>query len=253
MHEYGADFYSFLSSFAIRSARTVVPIVAGALPIASVADFGCGHGAWLSIWQETGAEIVGLDGPYVDRTRLLIPASAFRPADLAAPLDLGRRFDLVQSLETAEHLPPSAAQQFVRTLVHHADHVLFSAAVPGQGGEHHVNEQKLEFWRALFAAEGYRPVDIIRPAVRGNPAVQRWYRCNTILYVNLAGLSRLSAAAQQYVVGAGQPLAEYWPLSSRIRQRILQVLPQPAVDRLAQLNAALLARHAKLSHLMTAN
>ncbi len=246
MHEYGADFYSFLGSFAARSARTVVPIVADALPVASVADFGCGQGAWLSVWQGTGAEIVGLDGPYVDRARLLIPADAFWPVDLAAPLDLGRRFDLVQSLETAEHLPPSAAQDFVRTLAHHADHVLFSAAVTGQGGEHHVNEQKLEFWRALFAAEGYRPVDIVRPAVRDNPAVQRWYRCNTILYANLAGLGRLSAAAQRCIVEEGQPLVEYWPLSSRIRQRMLRTLPQPAIDRLAQLNATVLARQTRL-------
>lgn len=244
MHEYGSDFYTFLNSFAIRSARIIVPVVAAAVPVASVADFGCGCGAWLSVWRDTGAEIMGMDGPYVDQSRLLIPEAAFHSADLAASLDLGRRFDLVQSLETAEHLPLSSAQGFVQTLVRHADHVLFSAAVPGQGGEHHVNEQKLEFWRSLFSAEGYRPVDLVRPAVRDNPAVQIWYRCNTILYVKSDAIGGLPQPAHRYILEDSQKIPEYWPLARLIMHQATRLLPDRVEDRLVQLNARLAARRA---------
>ena len=242
MYEYGAAFYSFLDSFAVRSAERIVPLVAEALPVSSIADFGCGQGAWLSVWKAAGVAVVGVDGPYVDRRRLLIPAMAFRPSDLTAPLDLGRRFDLVQSLEVAEHLPLGSAETFVDTLTRHADAVLFSAAVPGQGGEHHVNEQPLAFWRARFAARGYRAVDLVRPAVRGEAAVQQWYRCNTVLYVNAAGAARLSPGARAAMVAEDQALRPYWPVVDRIRQSVVRTLPLPVVDRLAALKAALATR-----------
>jgi hypothetical protein len=107
--EYGDGCYAFAASFAIRSAQTAVPIVQAATCARSMADFGCGQGAWLSAWNEAGAEVRGVDGPYVVCEKLLIPQHAFSGTDLAKPIDLGRRFDLVQSLETAEHLPPASS------------------------------------------------------------------------------------------------------------------------------------------------
>jgi SAM-dependent methyltransferase len=237
MHEYGDDFYAFLSSFAVRSARKIVPVVFAATGARSVADFGCGQGAWLSVWKEAGLDVRGVDGPYVNRKRLLIGEEAFTPADLASPIDLGRRFDLVQSLETAEHLPAERAPGFVANLVAHADKVLFSAAVPGQGGEHHVNEQTLEYWRKLFRAHDFVPVDLVRPAVRDDTDVQRWYRCNSILYVRGGAVGTLSAAAQACVLPDDTPLPEYWPLFSRVQQAMVRQLPVAAVDFLSRLNA----------------
>src|SRR6266852_8889948 len=134
MYEYNDDFYRYLASFAARSARVVVPRLLASLPLRSVVDFGCGQGAWLSVWRSAGVSVVGVDGPYVDPSQLLIDATAFHAADLAEPIDLGRRFDLVQSLEVAEHLSASRARRFVDTLTAHGSCVLFSAAVPGQGG-----------------------------------------------------------------------------------------------------------------------
>ena len=245
MHEYDANFYAFLNSFAVRSAKAIVPVVKGALPVSSVADFGCGCGAWLSVWRETGADIIGVDGDYVDRRWLLIPPETFRPADLAYSVDLGRRFDLVQSLEAAEHLPATAAGNFIHTLTRHSDAVLFSAAVPGQGGENHLNEQYPEYWRLLFGMEGYKPFDLVRPAVRGNEAVQRWYRYNTILYLRAERLGNLSPAVRQFLVPDDKPIADNWPLADRLRQAMVRALPRRVVDRLARINAATAARKAK--------
>ena len=237
MHEYGDDFYAFLSSFAVRSAQNIVPLVMAAGPASSIADFGCGQGAWLSVWRAAGLDVQGIDGPYVELTKLLVPEANFTPADLAAPISLHRHFDIVQSLETAEHLPAARAAGFVADLTAHADRVLFSAAVPGQGGEHHINEQPLEYWRALFRAHDFLPVDLVRPQVQGNEAVQVWYRCNTILYVKRQALSRLTPAARGYVVADDARLAEYWPWQARLRQAIIRRLPLEAVDILSRANA----------------
>jgi hypothetical protein len=87
----------------------------------------------------------------------------------------------VQSLEVAEHVPATAAQTFVDCLVAHAPVVLFSAAVPGQGGDNHVNEQPYEYWRSLFADRGYRMYDFLRPQIVGTKAAH-WYRYNTFLF-----------------------------------------------------------------------
>src|SRR5215467_6710413 len=166
VYAYGTDFYRFLASFAVRSAQRIVPTLTAVLPVRSVADFGCGQGAWLSVWAAAGASITGVDGPYIDRRGLLIDPGDFHPADLSAPIDLGRQFDLVQSLEVAEQLPVAKAAKFVDTLTAHGACVLFSAAVPGQGGENHLNEQPLGYWRAIFREHGYCPVDYLRPLIR---------------------------------------------------------------------------------------
>ena len=67
-------------------------------------------------------------------------------------------------------------------LVALAPHVLFSAAVPGQGGNNHINEQWQSYWADRFAAHGYGPRDIVRPAVRDDRSVAYWYRQNAVLY-----------------------------------------------------------------------
>ncbi len=242
MHRYGPDFFHFLSTFAVRSAERIVPVVTTVLPVRSVVDIGCGQGAWLSVWAKTGATIRGLDGSYVDRAGLLIPEAAFQVADLARPIVPGPRFDLAQSLEVAEHLPPARAESFVADLVSLAPFVLFSAAVPGQGGEHHVNERPLEYWRGLFRRHGYVAVDCVRPAVRGDGAVQEWYRCNTLIYADTEHLDALSPEARRHLVPEDQPLANEWPALRRIRQALLRPLPVAIVDVLARYAAGRLAR-----------
>jgi len=244
MYEYGADFYRYLASFAARSARVVVPRLAAVLPVRSVVDFGCGQGAWLSVWRSAGVSVVGVDGPYVDPNQLLIDAAAFHPADLARPIDLGRRFDLVQSLEVAEHLPAPRAEQFIATLTAHGPCVLFSAAVPGQGGENHINEQPLGYWRAIFRRRGFVAIDYLRPQLINDAAVEQSYRYNMMLYVNETHLASLPETALACRVRDGEALDDYRPFSNRLRNAVVRHLPLHAVNRLARLKASFVARGA---------
>jgi SAM-dependent methyltransferase len=246
MYRYQPDFYRYLASFAVRSAERVVPRLTCVLPVSSVVDFGCGQGAWLSVWQQAGAAITGVDGFYVDRRHLLIDPAFFRAADLAEPIDLGRRFDLVQSLEVAEHLPAAKARQFVETLTAHGSCVLFSAAPPGQGGEHHVNEQPPDYWRALFRQKGFAAVDYLRPLIREDAEIEPWYRFNIILYVAEDHLAALPEAVRSRRVGDADALDDYRPLPYRLRHALLRHLPVAAVSRLSRLRASLAARNIDL-------
>src|SRR5687767_12876960 len=109
-HVYNPTYYRYINQGSLQSARVLLPLVTRHFRVRSVADFGAGQGAWLSVWQDLGAtDVIGLDGEYVRREGLLIPPDRFVASDLTKPVRLNRRFDLVQSLEVAEHLPPQAA------------------------------------------------------------------------------------------------------------------------------------------------
>jgi len=164
------------------ASREVVPIVMELTRPRSVVDVGCGTGTWLTIFGEAGVpDVLGVDGDYLDRSLLCIAEDRFVTADLTKPFGLNRRFDLVVSLEVAEHLPEEAADVFVQTLVSLGDTILFSAAVPGQGGQNHLNEQWPAYWQAKFARHGYAFHDVIRKKIWDNERVDAWYRQNTFL------------------------------------------------------------------------
>ena len=193
---YSASFFNNLAKESVSSAKVVVPLVADLLHPASIVDVGCGTGVWLSEYRKLGINtMLGLDGAYVNSATLLIPRDCFRTVDLAKPFYLSERFDLAMSLEVAEHLPASGASSFVKSLCQLAPFVLFSAAVPGQGGEHHINEQWPEYWRELFAKQNFRMFDPFRPVLWHDERVAFWYRQNLYLFIHndvLSANARLS-------------------------------------------------------------
>jgi len=181
---YDASFYSDIIGGSQRSAAVVVPKVLELYRARSVIDVGCGAGTWLKVFADNGvADIWGVDGGVGSGQSLLIPQDRFTLANLAEPFSISRTFDLVVSLEVAEHLPPASADTFVQSLVRLGPVVMFSAAAPFQGGHHHVNEQWPGYWAQLFAGHNYRALDVIRPRVWDERGVSFWYQQNTLLYV----------------------------------------------------------------------
>ena len=199
-NKYGRPFYQGIGPGSEASARRMLPLVVELVRPASAVDVGCGDGSWLSVLRELGvAEVAGIDGPWA-LGDLKIDRSEFVPVDLSAPLHLARRFDLAMSLEVAEHLPASVAPQFVEQLTELAPVVLFSAAVPGQGGTGHINEQWPEYWAGLFGEYGYAMVDVLRRRFWDDPSVEPWYAQNVFFFANaeaLAASTPLAAAAAQ--------------------------------------------------------
>lgn len=243
MAQYDDTFFDYVNAGALRSARQMLPVLLQRVPVRSVLDVGCGQGAWLSIWNELGVPTtVGIDGAYVNRSRLLCAQESFVERDLAQPFDLGRRFELVQSLEVAEHLPASSAPIFIDSLVRHGDMVLFSAAPRGQGGDHHVNEQSYDYWRRHFARHDYVPVDLLRPEVIANRQIEPWYRYNSILYVARSAIGRLPASARTRIVADGRSIADVSPLPYRMRKLLVGMLPVSTMTTLAKLKERSIAR-----------
>jgi len=190
----------------------ILPIVFKHADIKSIVDFGCGTGAWLRCAADTGIpDIQGLDGEWVVTDDLCIAPHQFRRADLTKPVELDRKYDLAICLEVAEHLPASSADTLVDSITQASDLVLFSAAIPLQGGTHHINEQWQDYWAELFSIRGYVPIDCVRPRVWRNEGVEWWYAQNVILYAErecIRGEPRLQAA---YEATRLQPLSIVHP------------------------------------------
>jgi SAM-dependent methyltransferase len=193
---YDAGFYADQVEGSARAAAVVLPIVFRIFTPVRVIDVGCGQGAWLAAAESLGAQdLTGLDGPWVDPAKLRSPNIRFQATDLSASIpDLGKH-DLCISVEVAEHLPPSRADGFVTDLCRASDVVLFSAAVPRQGGTEHVNEERASRWAARFADHGYECFDIVRGAVWDDARVAWWYRQNLFVYVARASVRHAAFAA----------------------------------------------------------
>jgi len=182
---YDEEFFSKLYHSSRSSAVEIVPLLLAITRCRSVVDIGCGTCLWLQVFMQNSVlDVLGVDGSYVDRNALRIPRSAFLARDLSKPLKLGRRFDLCLCLEVAEHLPEGCARGFVTSLTSLAPIVVFSAAIPGQGGIHHINERWQSYWIGLFRRHGFRASDCIRPRIWGNPKVAWWYAQNMLLFLS---------------------------------------------------------------------
>lgn len=167
-----------------KAPSQVLPLVFEILKPKSILDIGCGIGTWLKVAKDHGvSDVLGIDGDYVDKSQLKIDTAEFVEKDLEKPFDLGRKFDLAICLEVAEHLKESSAANFVASLTKHADVILFSAALPGQGGQRHINEQWPDYWSNLFSKSGFSMTDPIRGRIWNNEAVDWWYRQNIFLVI----------------------------------------------------------------------
>ncbi len=184
MKTYSPTFYNNQQEGSLSSAKEIIPIVLSLVQAKSVLDVGCGVGTWLSVFKTLGiTDYLGVDGNWVDKNMLHIPKDRFISSNLELPLYLGRQFDLVISLEVAEHLPQRCAEIFVESLVRHGQVILFAAAIPLQGGRNHVNEQWPDYWVKLFRKRNYVVIDCIRKHIWKNDKVAFFYAQNMFLFV----------------------------------------------------------------------
>ena len=205
---YGAAFYADRRQATRHAADRLLSVVAEHVPFRRVADVGCGTGTWLAAAIDLGAETAfGYEGEWVAGLPLDDARIALTQVDLEQSL-IGEQVDLVISLEVAEHLSPGRADGFVGDLCAMGPAILFSAAIPGQGGVNHVNEQWQSYWAEKFAAQGYRAFDVVRPRLWSDNAIPAWYRQNAILYLHdsLAPGSTLTAVEDRGALDLVHPV-----------------------------------------------
>lgn len=181
---YPDSFYEAHRDGMTRSAKVVLSVLYEIFKPESVIDIGCGRGAWLREAGSLGSKILqGVEGAWIGKEDLLSPEIDLQTEDLENPsIAVSMRYDLCLSLEVAEHLRPSSAETFVELLCRASDVVLFSAAIPFQGGTNHLNERWQSYWAELFRTTGYECYDVIRPKIWTNNAVEWWYRQNILLF-----------------------------------------------------------------------
>jgi hypothetical protein len=219
-----ADFYARIRSGSTRSAAAVAPVVQALVQARSVLDVGGGEGWWASAFAQLGATAVSIDhaplsssAPGITRLEHDLerpigraPLSSSAPGitrlehDLERPIgrELGTP-DLVLCLEVAEHLQPAVGDRLVKDLCSLAPTVLFSAAVPGQGGVGHVNEQWPAYWVGRFAGHGFRCSGALRWRFWCDDRVESWYRQNMLF---------ATSEPDRYPALFDTPLAESWPV-----------------------------------------
>ena len=196
---YTQDYFKLQGKSSLLSAEEIIPIILKMVKPKSVVDVGCGVGAWLSVFQKNGIkDIFGIDGEYVDVKMLLIPENKFLGFDLSRSLQINSIFDLVISLEVAEHIAPQKANTFVESLTRLGPVIIFSAAIPSQSGEGHVNEQWPVYWEGKFKRRGYVQIDCIRNKIWQNDKVDWWYAQNTFVYVRKSRLKNYSKLEKVY-------------------------------------------------------
>lgn len=234
---YDEGFYADQVDGSARAAAVVLPLVFAVAKPERVIDIGCGQGAWLAAAESLGARaLTGLDGAWVDRAKLRSPRIAFHPTDLAQAIPDHGRHDLCISVEVAEHLAPSRAGAFVAELCRAAEVVLFSAAVPWQGGTEHVNEERASRWVARFAEHGYDCFDLLRGAVWDDARVAWWYRQNLFVFV-ARDSARHAAFAVAALPTAPRDLVHPDAFESKVswlereRQRLTLLVAQPTLGQ----------------------
>ncbi|MDJ1177029.1 methyltransferase domain-containing protein [Roseofilum capinflatum] len=209
---YNEDFYVTQQQGSFQSAQVVVPMIMDLIQPTSIIDVGCGVGTWLSVFNQCGIDdYLGVDGAYVDPNMLMIDQDKFQAFEPEQPIDLNREFDLVVSLEVAEHISIDFAEGFIKNLTQLGPVVMFSAAIPYQGGTGHVNEQWPEYWRDYFYQYGYSVFDIIRSKIWNYDTVDYWYRQNIFLYIREDCIDRYPKLQKEVEAKQDFPLAVVHP------------------------------------------
>jgi cyclopropane fatty-acyl-phospholipid synthase-like methyltransferase len=185
--EYDADFFAFVDKTASESAGTIASSIVRDLAPCRAIDVGCGTGALMTALRERGVRVTGLEYSERGLARCRERGLEVHCVDLTrgALPPLQRPYDAVISMEVAEHLPGSVADQFVVTLASLGDSVVFTAATPGQGGTNHVNEQPHAYWIEKFASRGFaldRDTSADWKAAWEVAGVSWWYSRNVMLF-----------------------------------------------------------------------
>jgi SAM-dependent methyltransferase len=204
---------------------------------ASLLDVGCGAGTWLRAAAELGiSDLCGIDGVVLAPERLHVARELIRSLDLSKAFFTGRCFDILLCLEVGEHLPDNSAPILISSLVAHSDKIIFSAACPGQAGQHHINCQWPSYWQHLFNAKGFACDDLVRWQIWDDERIEPWYRQNmfvarrdgnlagreprirSVIHPSLLGTMyhALDSRAFAVVEGGEMPLSWYFKVAPKV-------------------------------------
>ncbi|MFN5134088.1 MAG: class I SAM-dependent methyltransferase [Chitinophagaceae bacterium] len=184
------------------AANEIVPVLISIFKPESVADIGCGTGTFLKVFKSYGVtDVVGIDGSWVNRDLLSqnINVSEFHEFNIEEGFRLSKKYDLCICFEVAEHISTEKSKQLVQELCMTSDIVIFSAAIPLQGGQNHINEQWIEYWQKLFKDMNYILYDGLRQLFWNNNYIDVWYKQNIFCFIKNETKNELISYENIYV------------------------------------------------------
>ena len=158
------------------SASVVAPLVKDLLEPESVLDIGCGQGEWLEAFGIEDSFGVDIAAP---------EREGFMRHDLTTELDLDETFDLVISLETAEHLARGSSG-YLRRVDCHVTPTKRCCSRPRYQGRRGCTTSTASHTSTGMRSSlpyGFAMTDPIRPLIADDERVSWWYRNNIFVYV----------------------------------------------------------------------
>jgi hypothetical protein len=236
LKSYSEKFYYSVGKRSENSADEILDVLLihlGKSQIGKVTDLGCGAGAWTEkLLTKTNSQISCLDlresiklcqskFTYPSSNRLSYYAVDFEVDEI--PLIDS---DLVLNLEVLEHLSLETGRKLISWMSSNSRYVLFSAAIPGQGGTGHINEKPHNFWLKEFQKLGFIACDIIRPLIQHSDKSARYYQLNTFLLVNvrLVLVDEERDKWQNLALDLRHPVKDYRSKKEKLQYRIISVL-----------------------------
>jgi SAM-dependent methyltransferase len=168
----------------LNAPNQIVPLLMEIFNPKSVVDIGCGLGTFLKVFKDYGVkEVLGIDGPWVNKKLLskYLATNEFLEINLEKNFQIDKKYDLALCLEVAEHISSDNSDTLVKNLTTVSDIIIFSAAVPLQGGQNHLNEQWIDYWQAKFAPYNFTFRDGLRQLIWDNKFIESWYKQNTFI------------------------------------------------------------------------
>lgn len=240
MHRrYESSFYRAVADRAEAAAELVVEIIRRYFSVRTLSDVGCGSGTWIRPFLNQGAlHVEAFDLPAAwDSAKNSLrddPRVRFTAVDFESGAPALEKSDLVLCLEVLEHLSSDSAMRVLDALTANSDLIVFSAAQPGQGGTHHINERPLTYWLQRFEAAGFAAFDIFRPELIRRTDVPRYYS------LNLFALARIGTTSHEALTAHISPLnpvnpPDFRTLAERVRFSFVRLLPSSFVTALSSL------------------
>ena len=128
--------------------------------VKSMVDVGCGPGDMVEIARARGLNAIGIDGDGSLKgtwKKKDINAYVYEHDFTTGPLldpESNWSFDLAWSVEFLEHVDEEFIPNYM-SIFKKCKYLVVTAAPPGSGGHHHVNEQPQEYWVEKFNDNGF--------------------------------------------------------------------------------------------------
>lgn len=122
------------------------------LQVQKMIDVGCGPGGMKSVAENLGIKWQGIDGD-----PKLPDVSGLMRWDFtkgSPPLQDTDHWDLGWSVEFLEHVEEKYQENYMQVF-DRCQYLILTAAPPGWGGHHHVNEKDQDYWINRFESRGF--------------------------------------------------------------------------------------------------